>query len=711
MNRVWCILFYFFCFANSNSQCLYIKSILADACVPGTGCTNSLSPTCSCEGKNEMVLLRVGNQPISIADITFKWPNNTFRGIATPNATTSANVASLQASVLGCGLLLEPVGGILPANRDVLMVLSTDMCTSANSFTNLNDTLVMIFQNPGNFQGHFANASITTSLNPRVTEFTVTGSPACTGSVSYLPALLTNTNNISYSVAGNYSTPAYDGGAIDYDAVGTPTYINRGCNAPFIPMGITLSSPNNTICPSNSVALHANITGGNFSELFWLGGSGNFSAPTTTGTSNQYFSGAGDLGIVSLSCVVTKTCGAITASAITVFTVLVAEVPSITASTSVSVCPGQSVQLSYIITNAANVGTVSSNWTTGGLGNVENVSLPGIYTVTLTNICGTTAISYTVGLADATTLAINPIPSEICGTGTVLSAVSNATNFSWSTGASTQSTSVNSSGVYTVNVSGDCGIQSATVLVNIIPQPSISILPANASLCDSLTYVTLTINSNTSYTWSSGSTSPTLMINKPGTYFALAMNQCGMAHDTILVNHAGVSPIFTANPLSGPSPLAVNFTNLTAGVNSYTWNYGTGNTSNSINGYQVFGTGAYTVSLTADNGPCTGVYTIEIISDLIFGPIPELLTPNGDGKNDFFEIKGISNYPQNKLSIFNRWGNLVYFVKGYNNQWEGYANVSGVMGSDRLPTGTYYILLELGDKTNTVYKGYVQLQY
>ena len=51
--------------------------------------------------------------------------------------------------------------------------------------------------------------------------------------------------------------------------------------------------------------------------------------------------------------------------------------------------------------------------------------------------------------------------------------------------------------------------------------------------------------------------------------------------------------------------------------------------------------------------------------------IPEGFTPNSDGINDYFEITGIDNYPENELLIFNRWGNLVYKAKPYKNDWNG----------------------------------------
>jgi gliding motility-associated-like protein/uncharacterized repeat protein (TIGR01451 family) len=78
------------------------------------------------------------------------------------------------------------------------------------------------------------------------------------------------------------------------------------------------------------------------------------------------------------------------------------------------------------------------------------------------------------------------------------------------------------------------------------------------------------------------------------------------------------------------------------------------------------------------------------------------ITPNGDGLNDFFEIRGIVDYPQNNVKIFNRWGVLIYETDGYNesdNVFRGVSNGrSTIKQGKELPTGTYfYILTFSGD--------------
>ncbi len=75
-----------------------------------------------------------------------------------------------------------------------------------------------------------------------------------------------------------------------------------------------------------------------------------------------------------------------------------------------------------------------------------------------------------------------------------------------------------------------------------------------------------------------------------------------------------------------------------------------------------------------------------------------VLTPNGDGQNETFIIDGYNEnladeYPQNNITIFNRWGQVVFTKDGYDNDWTGdYQDRTG----QPLPEGTYYFELFLG---------------
>jgi gliding motility-associated-like protein len=79
------------------------------------------------------------------------------------------------------------------------------------------------------------------------------------------------------------------------------------------------------------------------------------------------------------------------------------------------------------------------------------------------------------------------------------------------------------------------------------------------------------------------------------------------------------------------------------------------------------------------------------------------MTPNGDGANDVFFIKNIDTFPNNVLTIYNRWGNIVYETNGYNNTWDG------THKGQPLPVGNYYYYIELNDNDNRTHSGYITI--
>lgn len=100
---------------------------------------------------------------------------------------------------------------------------------------------------------------------------------------------------------------------------------------------------------------------------------------------------------------------------------------------------------------------------------------------------------------------------------------------------------------------------------------------------------------------------------------------------------------------------------------------------------------------------CTDSVTIAItLSGMAEITIPNIFTPNGDGKNDVFVIDGLGNFPGSQLIIYNRWGNEVYRADNYLNNWDG----SG------LAQGTYYYLLNRHDSAGQVvpFKGWVYIK-
>lgn len=78
--------------------------------------------------------------------------------------------------------------------------------------------------------------------------------------------------------------------------------------------------------------------------------------------------------------------------------------------------------------------------------------------------------------------------------------------------------------------------------------------------------------------------------------------------------------------------------------------------------------------------------------------IPMGFSPNGDNVNDKFVIANIDSYPNNTMTIFNRWGNVVYKQSpySYDNAWDGTSDSGAVAFGSMVSEGTYFYVLETG---------------
>ncbi|PKH52611.1 hypothetical protein CXF68_18730 [Tenacibaculum sp. Bg11-29] len=78
-------------------------------------------------------------------------------------------------------------------------------------------------------------------------------------------------------------------------------------------------------------------------------------------------------------------------------------------------------------------------------------------------------------------------------------------------------------------------------------------------------------------------------------------------------------------------------------------------------------------------------------------------SPDGDGINEYWEIDGIENYPNNQVLIYNRWGDLIFETTGYNNAsnvFRGIANKKRNLGAGKLPEGTYLFHIKIKGSHN-----------
>jgi gliding motility-associated-like protein len=139
---------------------------------------------------------------------------------------------------------------------------------------------------------------------------------------------------------------------------------------------------------------------------------------------------------------------------------------------------------------------------------------------------------------------------------------------------------------------------------------------------------------------------------------------------------------------------------------SWLWNFGNGDSSSITNPAYVYpAAGTYVVSETVTNAAgckATKDVTIIIPEGIV---IPNVFTPNGDGKNDVFLITS-SGTKSFSIEIFNRWGEKVFESNSPQISWDG-RTTSGVLASD----GVYYFILTATAQSGANWSkdGYLQL--
>ncbi|MFB0924732.1 MAG: gliding motility-associated C-terminal domain-containing protein, partial [Vicingaceae bacterium] len=196
-----------------------------------------------------------------------------------------------------------------------------------------------------------------------------------------------------------------------------------------------------------------------------------------------------------------------------------------------------------------------------------------------------------------------------------------------------------------------------------------------ASGCDSIVTLDLTINSGT--------------INAVNDYITTALNT-GVQIDP-LANDNGVT-VFTVitNPINGTTSGSIFYTpnQNYNGLDSMT--------------YEICDLLCVTICDTA-------TIFIEITPERDIA-INNGFSPNDDGINETFEIGNIEFYPDNELTIYNRWGDQVYAAQPYNNEWDGSTEATGVkLSGDKVTDGTYYFILKLTPDSEPI-NGFIDLR-
>lgn len=364
-----------------------------------------------------------------------------------------------------------------------------------------------------------------------------------------------------------------------------------------------------------------------------------------------------------------------------------------------------------------------TNYTYTWSNNTANQDLTGVgageynLLVTDNNLC---SVNINTVLTEPTAVTFaNTTTSPLCyglSTGAIDVTVNGGVTpyaYNWSNGATTQDLSSVAAGNYSLSYTDANGCNGTANMT--ITQPDTLLIGKTVTniKCygDTVGSISLTISGGTSpytYSWSNGSTTEDIMNIPSGAYTATVTDSHGcVAIDATQITQpdslyiALQSPtLFNGHNVSfhSGSDGSIELT-VTGGVSPYTYLWSDGSSQEDL--YNVVA-GNYVVTVIDLNG-CKVNGSI-VLTEPLGLEMPQGYSPNSDGKNDLFVIHGIEAFPDNVLTIYNRWGNIVYSKTEYLNEWDGISN-----NGQSLPDGTYFAILEV-NKGEIVLKGYVELR-
>ena len=363
-----------------------------------------------------------------------------------------------------------------------------------------------------------------------------------------------------------------------------------------------------------------------------------------------------------------------------------------------------------------------------------------IYTITAINPVGNCSASHTVAIlypVTQPTITASVSSNSVCIGSSITLSATGGTFYNWqqlnsgtltpiATGSVINTTPANS-GINTYVVSGlglcSSATDTKTVTVDVIPKATLTInglndfskcLNTDAVINSSITTSNPNIATNYTYTW----TTLPGNVPAPGTNSLSSYTVSGNSTATLVLSVDG----FCANPTSNtitvgnfPNNLTVSITdsvfgcantpfNLNTSVSggrpnySYSWfiipDINSIGSSSQLSYNFPEKEGTYTISVvvndscgysSSDNQPITVLPPCTLV-------IPNVITPNFDGKNEIFKIKNLEFFPNTTLTIFDRWGRKIYEKTNYDNSWK----------ADGVVDGTYfYTLIVPNDKTYT----------
>lgn len=288
----------------------------------------------------------------------------------------------------------------------------------------------------------------------------------------------------------------------------------------------------------------------------------------------------------------------------------------------------------------------------------------------LPSVCGGTRVRYgTSGLPSSV------FEWDVIG-GTILNNYNDSIDVEWGT----------DTGIKTIRVTEHTAthcIGSPSVAHVVVNNPTLEIGDI-AEICegDSFTFIPNTVFAT--YRWSNGETTSKMVTGQAGTYWLdiSDANGCTKRDSAELIVHPKLFVSLGSDTVLCPEQTL----ELNAGFDGTQYKWSTGDIGQTLK----IGAGNHTywVDVTSDKGCVTrDSISISLCVDL---KIPNAFTPNADNDNDTWHLKWLEFYPDANVSIYDRWGRLIFKSKGFPTEgWDGRAN------GKPLPMDSYHYIIDL----------------
>lgn len=325
------------------------------------------------------------------------------------------------------------------------------------------------------------------------------------------------------------------------------------------------------------------------------------------------------------------------------------------------ICNGDSVILTINLPDS-----VKTIWQDSSTAKTFIAKAPGIYWAESEANCGKYRDSVTITRLGPPIIPIRD--TILCGNAILTYTLAlPLASYQWSTGNTSSSVTINKSGKYWVVAKNQCAKNTDTFLVTFIPFSDIK-LPSDTFVCLGDTLRLNVFQPGASYLWQDGSTSPVFTVRKAGLYAVVSRNGICTSTDSIRITQLLPPQVFLGNDTSFclGDTFSYRLNRLTTGT-AIQWQDHTTKTV-----MHVTNAGKYFVTLSNACGIASDTVNVNLTDCSCQFFVPNVFTPNADTLNSIFIPIGCPhNLESYNLSIYNRWGELIFNTSDRNLGWDG----------------------------------------